>query len=135
MKKTIYIAVLSLIIGLAATSCKKDETKAKFSPVGFWKGKWSNSSSPTPTPNNEFLWLTFKEDGTIRVCYDDTDTTGSNKASGTYTVSDDNTVSWIVPDFDESSVANVRENETKLVGSWGQTPSNNNQGLLEVTKQ
>ncbi|MEZ5053338.1 MAG: hypothetical protein R2807_00990 [Chitinophagales bacterium] len=126
----LFIAILVSFIIISA--CTKE--KQTFNAVGFWKGKWSNSGPSTP-PDNQYLWLLIRSDGTLRIYYDATDTTGSNKESGTYTISNDSILNWSIPDWGEMATVKIRNNSTKLVGTWGSSPSNNNLGQIEVDKQ
>jgi hypothetical protein len=131
MKRLFAFLVTAAVI--LVVSCKKDDPAVSFNAVGFWKGQWS--IDPATSPNQNFLWLLINSDGTIRVYYDDTDTSGSNKASGTYTIASDSIINWYVADWNELSTAKIRNNSTKLVGTWGYSPSNNSEGQLQVTKQ
>ena len=130
MKKLILI--LSICIGFFA-ACKKDSTTPTPSPVGFWKGTYSTSVGG---PLTNTVYYLFRSNGTMREFYG-TDTTTTNKTDGTYTVTD-STVNWH-SDYGSgntfSYTAKIRNNSSKLVGTWGSASSNNNGGSLDVSKQ
>lgn len=135
MKKVFIICIALLTV--MAISCKKDSTTtAKPSPVGFWKGKWSNTSPSTP-PDIDTLYLLFRADGTLRQIYASLpprDTTNPNKDSGTWVVTNDSIINWS-NGFGESYSGVIRSNSTVIAGTWGNTPSSTDVGQFYIAKQ
>lgn len=135
MKKVIIIffAVLSVF----AISCKKSSTTPKPSPVGFWKGQYSNTG-PGTIPSINYVFFLFRSDGTMREYYSSTDTTSTNKTGQSYTVVNDSIVNWS-SDYGGGATYSyslvIRNNSTKMFGSWGNASSTTNGGVIDVTKQ
>jgi len=130
MKKIcLTIMVLSM---LGIISCNEEEGPA-YSPVGFWKGKYSLSPAVAPyIASNFFL---FRTDGTMREFYG-ADTTTLNKTEGTYTVSG-NTVNWTA-DYSGSLLeysAVFTSDGDSLIGTYGSSPSNSDGGRIAAGRQ
>ncbi|HQD11723.1 MAG TPA: hypothetical protein PLW43_02160 [Chitinophagales bacterium] len=82
MKKTIYTAILFLIFGMVATSCKKEECPAPTYPIeGYWVGKYGND---TITPNSGYS-MVVEPGGNLTVA-DGSSISTASKASGTWTL-------------------------------------------------
>lgn len=81
MKKTIYTAILFLIFGMIATSCKKDCPAPTYPIEGYWVGKYG---SGTATPNLGYS-MVVEPSGKLTVADGSTIST-SSKASGTWTL-------------------------------------------------
>ncbi|MFM2283688.1 MAG: hypothetical protein RL222_1192 [Bacteroidota bacterium] len=134
MKKTIYLAVLFLVIGMTATSCKKDETDP-VTVVGFWQGKYSNVSTPTTFSFGYAALL--RSDGTCRF-FSSTDTTTASKAEGTYSLTGSTlnaTYTYISPGSGTYSVtATVNSVNAYMEGTWGSGTSTTNGGSFFLHK-
>ena len=119
MKKTIYAAVLFLTIGIAATSCKKDNT-TKPSPtiVGYWVGKYGNGSGAATSP---YAFL-FKADGSVNVYANKTETALASKAVGTYSVAGttvNTTFTYPSAAAQYSTISYADSSFTTMSGTWG----------------
>lgn len=130
MKRLLLILTIT-VMGLA--SCKKEKT-AKPSLIGFWKGKYGNT---TNYPSSGYGFL-FRKDGSVRV-YNSVDTAASSKAEGTYTL----TGSTINASYTYqnafadtySFTGTVNPSFTFLEGTWGAGTNNNNGGRYFVVKE
>ncbi|MEZ5054162.1 MAG: hypothetical protein R2807_05255 [Chitinophagales bacterium] len=129
MKK--YAFLIGLLCFILINACKKE--KENFNAVGYWKGTYSNA--PAAPPTIEFCFVLFHSDGTSRWYVDPTDTNGLNKASGTYTIESDSIINVDIPNWSEKCRLKIRVNSTKLVGTWGNTPNNNDGGHLDLVRQ
>ncbi|MFN8268570.1 MAG: hypothetical protein U0T31_11240, partial [Chitinophagales bacterium] len=116
-------------------ACKKDKKDKNFNAVGFWKGNYSQDPSEPPSPTKVSFAL-IRPDGTVRwYIGSDTSTNVIDKTTGTYTIESDSIVNVNLPEWDELSRLKIRNNSTKLVGTWGTDPSNDDGGQEEYERQ
>lgn len=127
--------MLIAVSAVFAISCKKEKSSSnKLSAVGYWRGLYSSTSSAAP--NTPFALFLFRNDGTMREFYDSWgDTTGTNKTGSTYTYVDDSTITWTSTypgPFTYSYLLHIRENSTRLVGTWGNGTNTSGGGQIDV---
>lgn len=104
------------LLGLLINACKKDETVAP-SMIGYWTGKYGNSSGAAQT---DYAFL-LDANGTMKVYANNADTAKASKAKGTYFIS--GTKINGTYNYSSSSVysftATSDEKFTTMSGSWG----------------
>ena len=117
-----------------AGSCKKDDPKPEVpSVVGFWSGKYGNSSTTYPTVGYAAL---FRANGTVRF-FDGSDTATAKKGEGAYTVSG-NTVNatYAYTPGSNYSVSSLSDAKfTFLEGTWGNGTNTTNGGRWFMNKK
>jgi hypothetical protein len=125
------MALLATIYSFIA--CKKDNDAAKAQDktiVGVWQGKWGDVNQ---APQN-FIKFEFKSNGEL-VRFNDQ---GQVIANGTWTV---NGVQFEctythTADGQVHSIGGLYTDfESKIVGTWGYTPSKADGGTIEMQKQ
>lgn len=131
MKKTFLI--LATLVLFFASSCKKDKDETpKPSILGFWKGKYGNSTS-YPSLGYAFL---FRNNGTVRI-FNNLDTAAAIKAEGTYTVSGTTVTTNYTysTSLSYSTSATIDNNMTFQEGTWGNGTSTTDGGRFFIVKQ
>jgi hypothetical protein len=112
--KNLLIPFFALI--LLTNACKKEETVAP-SMVGYWVGKYGNSSGAAQT---DYAFL-LDANGTMKVYANNADTAKASKAKGTYFVSGVkiNGTYTYPGNLSYSFTATADEKFTTMSGSWG----------------
>ncbi|MES2732958.1 MAG: hypothetical protein V4714_14500 [Bacteroidota bacterium] len=115
---------LYLCILLLSISCKKESDPEPLSVVGTWAGKYSTSIATAPN----IVWdpIIFKTGGSLA----GSDRTGTYNVTGTVL-----TATYVRNGATFSFYCDIKENFTKLEGTWGTGASQSNGGLLLLTKQ
>ena len=104
------------LLGLLINACKKDETVAP-SMVGYWVGKYGNSSGAAQT---DYAFL-LDANGTMKVYANNADTAKASKAQGTYFISGTKiNGSYAYPGNIKYSFTAVSDEKfTTMSGNWG----------------
>ena len=104
------------LLGLLLNACKKDNAVAP-SMVGYWVGKYGNTSGAAQT---DYAFL-LDANGSMKVYANNADTAKASKAKGTYFISGtkiNGTYAYSV-NQNYSFTATSDEKFTTLSGSWG----------------
>ncbi len=129
----IHRVIVFLFICACAQACKKDkDSGGPDSIVGYWTGNWQFGDAPDAgvKPN---MAVIFRENMTIRVVYGYvSDTSGGFRSEGTYSYNGGVVTFTYNEDTDFfTHKGNVSGN--KMKGTWGETPSDSNGGLWELS--
>ncbi|HTB51190.1 MAG TPA: hypothetical protein VK718_00330 [Ferruginibacter sp.] len=146
MKNLFSILIVSFILAIASTSCKKENVtrtviiKDTVPPdttiIGFFAGKIGDA---TDYPSIQFSLL-FRGNGTVRVyqggTVGDTSSIGTEPAEGTYFVSGDtvNTTFTFSDATMFSTQAIIDPEFAYMGGSWGYGSTNNGGGYFFAAK-
>lgn len=115
---------LLLVVILCSVSCKSKDDPEPPSVVGTWVGQYSTSATGTPT----ITWdpMVLKTGGALE---------GSDRM-GTYNVSGTElTATYVRSGSTFSFRCDIKENFTKLEGTWGNGASQTNGGQLLLTRK
>ncbi|HTB51189.1 MAG TPA: hypothetical protein VK718_00325 [Ferruginibacter sp.] len=134
MKKIFPLFVISLVFAIMFVSCKKTvtttvtikDTIRRESIVGFWPGLYEQPGYDPLDNTLQFSFL-YRNDGTMRVYADGTDTTSADvgeEADGTYNISGLTLTTYFnIGGTDFISAATLDSTFTYYEGTAGDAPS------------
>lgn len=136
MKQLLNIAIVLLLVG-GVFGCKKDNDSDPISnPQGFWKGLYGSGTNPQ-TLDYAFL---FRNNGTVRVYSQSSDTSIASKAEGVFTVNGKTVTTYytyfsgsITGTYSTSATANSADN--MMTGTYGSGTATNGGGTFTVSRQ
>jgi hypothetical protein len=134
--KQLLKLMMPIFIGLLVVTCGKDEKEPE--PDVELPGLWTGFYGRLSEPQNLYYAMLFRADGTVRVFSAGSDTTGSNKAEGIYSVSGSvvtttyTYISGISGTF--STSATLGNSNTKLAGTYGSGEAVSGGGTFTINK-
>jgi hypothetical protein len=129
------MAIMAACFSIFLISCKKDKDESP-SLKGYWVGKYGNGATTYPDKPQALL---FRENGTLRVWANTTDTAVATKAEGTYTVAGNVitcSYTYLAPAAGTYSVrTEVNTIYSFMEGSWGSGSSTTSGGKVFFAKK
>jgi hypothetical protein len=135
MKKILVVACATFFTSISFISCKKENSEPVPKIVGYWVGKIGTNPDP-PTQKCAFL---FRNNGTVRVYFNNnSDTSTAKKAEGVYSLTDltvKTTYNVLNYPVLQSTTASINSYFSYMEGTWGPNLNTVDGGKFFLQKQ